>query len=124
MKTEKQHAGEFIATQDADSISFDTVVLAAGQNVVDGQPLMKNGANIVAADGTLASDGSLAHPFVGLSVGDHDASAAAKAIPVAARLIEVDGSLLHYPAAPSGGVQADSDAAMDAALADKFIVKR
>jgi hypothetical protein len=118
MKTEKQHAGEFIATQDADSIAFDTVVLAQGHTVVDGQPLVKSGANIVPADGTTSVD------FVGLAIGDHDTTAAAKAVPVAARLIEVDAALLHYPTAASGVVQGDADAAMDAALKAAFIVKR
>lgn len=124
MKTEKQHAGEFIATNEAESISFDTVVLAAGHSVVDGAPLVKNGANIEPADGSLASDGSLAHPFVGLVIGDHDTSGGAKAVPVAARLLEVDSSLLHYPVVASGGNQANSDAAMDSALSAVFIVKR
>lgn len=124
MKTEKQHAGEFIATQDADSIAFDTVVMASGHTVKDGAPLVKSGSNIIPADGTLASDGELADTFVGLSVGDHDSSGGAKAVPVVARLCEVDSALLHYPTVATGGNQANSDAAMDRALAAKFIVKR
>ena len=121
-KTEGQHKGEFLATQNADSLSFDKGTLASGHAVVDGQPLVFSGANVVPATGAVATDGSLDEDFAGLAFGDYNSEDGAVPIVYLARVAEVVASLLHYPAVSED--QAGTDAALDAALAAKFIIKR
>lgn len=120
VKTEGQHKGEFVASPLV-SISFDKGTLASGHTVVDGQPLVKSGNNVVPAVGDVASDGSLDEEFVGLAYGAYDSTGGAVPIAMVARLAEVDSRLLHYPTHAS---QAATNAALDAALAAKFIIKR
>jgi hypothetical protein len=120
VKTEGQHKGEFVASPLV-SISFDKGTLASGHVVKDGTPLVKSGNNVIPSTGAVASDGSLDETFAGLAYGNYDSTGGAIPVAMVARLAEVDSRLLHYPEVSD---QAGADAALDAALAAKFIIKR
>lgn len=103
VKTEGQHAGEFLVSEGPGSISREEGTLKSGEVVIDGQVLALNAGKLVASDGGSGED------IVGIVIGAHDASDADKKhVPYIARLAEVKEDLVT--AADTSGSVVDWDA--------------
>ena len=91
VKTEGQHAGEFIVSEGNGAISREAGTLKSGEVVKDGTVLNSNGGKLIASPGSGTP--------VGIVIGNHDASAGnKKGVPYIARLAEVNGDLLSVHA--------------------------
>jgi hypothetical protein len=111
VKTEGQHAGEFIVSEANGTLSREVGALKSGEVVKDGQAVdIDTGKLIAAVDSA-----------VGIVVGDHDASGGEKAgVVYIARLAEVKDSLLTLTDESTEASENGVKAALDAL----FIVRR
>lgn len=121
-KTEGQHTGEYLVSEGNGAISREEGILKSGETVVDGQALQMSSTKLVAAAGTLDTEGALDSDVVGIAYGDYDASAGdVSGVVYIARLAEVKDELLTYPTETTEGGE---KAAVVASLAKLFIITR
>jgi hypothetical protein len=71
---ESLHAGSHIAWEANPMFTRETATVASGQNLKAGEVVMLSGGNLVALDGTLATDGSLTNTPAGVMFDGVDAT--------------------------------------------------
>jgi hypothetical protein len=101
VKTEGQHAGEFLVSEGNGSISREVGTLKSGEKLADGTVLELVGGKLEAAEGTVNTAGASDEVIVGVLFGAHDASSTGPkgagdmaGVPYIARYAEVNPALL------------------------------
>lgn len=103
-QTASARTAEFILTEDDGSLSRDNGTVASGQNLAAGTVLMDNGSGkLIAHDGTLNSDGTVATAVAGILIYAVDASAADTACSYVDYACEVKDAFLVYPTESTAG---------------------
>lgn len=104
VKTEGQHAGEFIVSEANGTLSREVGTLLANEVLIDGQVLALAAGKLKASDGVTSGE-----VVVGVVIGAHDATGADKAnVPYIARLAELKSALVT--AEDVSGAVVDEDA--------------
>ncbi len=102
--TEAYHAAAFILSEANGQRSRESGTVASGQTLKAGEAVMLSGANLVAHDGSLNTDGTVATDAVGIVIDAVDASSAAVAnVAYIARDAEVNDNLITYPTESTAG---------------------
>lgn len=100
--TEGKHEGEFIISEANGTRSRETITVASGQKLVDGQAFQLSGGKAVAKDATVDTDGAFVTAVAGFIIGNWDASATGTnadipGVPYIARDAEVKAAALTLP---------------------------
>lgn len=109
--TEGQHEGEFIVEEFGDhNFCREVATVKSGENLVDGQLVQLDGANLVAKDAILNTAGEFETAVEGIVIGNHDATDAAidDVVYFKRGPLVVDGASLTYPT----DVEDEADAAL------------
>lgn len=102
--TEGKHDGEFILSEANGTLSRETITVASGQNLVDGQVFQLSSGKAVAKDTLLNTAGSFITPPEGIIIGNWNATAGGLGaadvlgVPYIKRYAEVKLSAVTLPA--------------------------
>lgn len=114
-KTEGKHAGEFIISEANGELSRETITVASGQNLVDGQAFQLSSGKAVAKDAVVNTAGLFVTPLKGFIIGNHnrtstgpDGAADEVGVPYIARLAEVKAAALTLPSGKETLAKADA----------------
>lgn len=100
--TEGKHDGEFIISEANGTRSRETITVASGQNLVDGQAIQLSSSKAVAKDATVNTAGTFVTALEGFIIGNWDASATGTnadipGVPYIRRDAEVKAAALTLP---------------------------
>lgn len=121
--TEGKHTGEFIISEANGSLSRETITIASGQKLEDGQLFQLSSGKAVAKDATVNTAGTFVTAVEGIIIGNPDASATGENAdilgwPYIKRLAEVKTSALKLPTGK------ETLAKADLAASPHFVVAR
>lgn len=112
--TEPKHAGEFIISEANGTRSRETVTIASGQTLVDGQAIQLSGGKAVAKDATVNTAGEFVTPLLGFIIGNHNLTSGGEGaadkvgVPYIARDAEVKAAALTLPTGKEALAKADA----------------
>ncbi len=111
--TEGKHEGEFIISEANGTRSRETITVASGQKLEDGQAFQLSGGKAVAKDANVNTDGTFVTPLKGFIIGNWDASATGTNaditdVPYIARDAEVKAAALKLPTGKEALAKSDA----------------